>query len=296
MTYDQRDPRFRALIQPSARLEQLTTGCRWTEGPVWFPAQQVLLFSDIPNERMMRLTMDGQASVFRQPSGYANGNTRDAQGRLVTCQHGTRSVTRTEHDGRITVLADSYDGKRLNSPNDVIVARDGAVWFSDPSYGILSDYEGYLSPEEQPCRGVYRIGPEGGITRVCEGFVQPNGLAFSPDESLLYIAESGASHDPGVPAVIRAFPVQEGKLGAGRDLCRIDTGIPDGFRVDRRGNIWCSAADGVHVFAPDGALLGKIAVPEVVSNLCFGGPRLNRLFITATTSVYAIYVDTGPAL
>lgn len=293
--YELHDSRFRALIQPQAHLERLATGCRWAEGPVWFPAGQVLLFSDIPNQRILRLTMEGQVSVFRQPSEFANGNTRDPEGRLITCQHGTRSVERTGHDGRNTTLATAFGGARLNSPNDVVVKSDGSIWFSDPSYGILGNYEGYRAPKEQSCNGVYRIDPSGAITRVAEDFTQPNGLAFSPDESLLYVAESGASHDVSVPAVIRAYPVEGATLGAGRVQCRIDTGIPDGFRVDREGNIWSSAADGVHVFAPDGTLIGKILVPEVVANLTFGGPALNRLFITATTSVYAVYLEAGPA-
>ncbi len=290
------DPRFRALIQPNAHLERLATGLRWAEGPVWFPLTQVLLFSDIPNERIMRLTMEGDLSVHRHGSGFANGHTRDAEGRLLSCLHGRRAVERTGHDGAITVIADRYQGRRLNSPNDLVVKSDGSVWFTDPTYGILGDYEGYRADPEQPCHGVYRVGTDGQITLVCDSFVQPNGLAFSPDESVLYIAESGSSHDAAVPSVIRAFPVAGETLGTGRDLCTIDAGLPDGFRVDRNGYLWSSAADGVHVFAPDGKRLGKILVPEVVANLTFGGPRLNRLFITATTSVYAIYVESGPAI
>lgn len=289
--YEIHDPSFRWLIQPLAHLERLATGLRWAEGPVWFPAAQVLLFSDIPNQRIMRLTPDGQLSLFRQPSGFANGHTRDREGRLVSCHHGTRSVTRTEHDGSITVLASTYEGKRLNSPNDVIVKSDGSIWFSDPTYGILGDYEGYRSPSEQPCNGVYRIAPDGSLSRVIEDFTQPNGLAFSPDESVLYVAESGSSHDPDVPSIIRAFDVQGDGVGPGRVHCTIDVGLPDGFRVDKSGNIWSSSGDGVQVFEPGGKLIGKILVPEVAANVTFGGPAMNRLFITATTSVYAIYVE-----
>lgn len=293
--YELKDPRFRSLIQPQAHLEQVATGFRWAEGPVWFPAAQVLLFSDIPNQRIMRLTPDGQLSVFRQPSGFANGHTRDREGRLVSCHHGLRAVTRTEHDGSVTMIADRFDGGQLNSPNDVVVKSDGSIWFTDPTYGILGDYEGYRSDPEQPVHGVYRVGTDGAITRVVhDDFVQPNGLAFSPDESELYIAESGSSHDASVPSIIRAYPVQGDTLGRPRVHCTIDAGLPDGFRVDRSGNIWCSAADGIQVFAPDGVMIGKIKVPEVVANLTFGGPAQNRLFITATTSVYAIYVEAMP--
>lgn len=294
--YEIHDRRFRDLIQPLAHLEQLATNFRWAEGPVWFPAGQVLLFSDIPNQQIMRMTPEGQVSSFRHPSEFANGNTRDHQGRLVTCQHGSRSITRTEHDGTITTLISHYDGGRLNSPNDVVAKSDGSLWFTDPTYGILGDYEGYRASQEQPCQGVYRIDAQNNAMLMTSDFTQPNGLAFSPDETVLYVAESGSSHDDTVPSVIRAYPVNHDGLGAGRDHCVIDAGLPDGFRVDRDGNIWSSAADGVQVFAPSGDLIGKIRVPEVVSNLTFGGPAMNRLFMTATTSVYAIYVEAGPAL
>ncbi|WP_099824827.1 SMP-30/gluconolactonase/LRE family protein [Oceaniglobus indicus] len=295
--YEIHDQRFAGLVQGNAHLRQLATGFEWTEGPVWFPAQQVMLFSDIPANRMMRLTMDGNCTTFRQPSQYSNGNTRDPQGRLVSCHHGTRAVTRTEHDGTITVLADSHDGKRLNSPNDVVVKSDGAVYFTDPTYGILSDYEGYKADPEQDAHNVFRIDPkDGAIASVISDFTQPNGLAFSPDERLLYVAESGSSHDPEVPSIIRVFDVQgDGSVTGGDTFCTIDNGLPDGFRVDTDGRIWCSAADGVHCFAPDGTLLGKILVPEVVSNLCFGGARGNRLLITATTSVYSVPVNARSA-
>jgi gluconolactonase len=288
------DDRFRFLTVGSARLERLFGGCRWAEGPVWFNDLGCLLFSDIPNQRILRWSPDALAgdgvSVFRSTSNFANGHTRDTAGRLISCEHGTRRVTRTEADGSITVLADSFQGKRLNSPNDVVVQSDGSVWFTDPTYGILSDYEGYRAAPEQPVQGVYRIDPAGQITLVADDFGQPNGLAFSPDERRLYIADSAFSHDPSAPRHIRVFDVAEGRLTGGRALAHVDAGLPDGIRVDVDGNIWSSAGDGVHCFAPDGTRLGKIFVPETVANLTFGGPRRNRLFIAATSSLYAIYV------
>jgi len=294
--YDQRDPRFRALIHPNAQLRQLGTGLEWAEGPVWFPAAQMLLFSDIPAHRMMRWTEGTGVSVFREDSGYSNGNTRDPEGRLVTCHHGLRAVTRTEPDGSLTTLASHVGGKRLNSPNDVVVRSDGSVWFTDPTYGILSDLEGYRAEREQPGSFVWRIPPGGGEAEaVITDFTQPNGLCFSPDERLLYVAESGSSHDADVPPVIRVFDVEGDRVANGRDFALVDAGLPDGIRCDDRGNLWSSAADGVQVFAPDGTLLGKILIPEVVSNLCFGGPRGNRLFITATTSLYMLAVDAAAA-
>ncbi len=292
------DPRFRNLIQKNARLRQLATGFEWTEGPVWFADHQHLFFSDIPANRMMRLTLDGQVSTYRQPADYSNGNTRDRQGRLVSCQHGTRSVTRTELDGTRTVIADSYQGKRLNSPNDVIVQSTGAIWFSDPTYGILSDYEGYTSEPEQAARNVFRVDPvTGEVEAMITDFTQPNGLAFSSDESVLYVAESGSSHDAEVPSIIRAFKLDEtGGILSDKVFATIDRGLPDGMRVDAAGHLWSSASDGIHCFHPDGTRLGKILVPEVVSNLCFGGVRGNRLLITATTSVYEIAVNARSAI
>ncbi len=293
------DPRFLQLIASSARLDELYTGCRWAEGPVWFGDLGCLLWSDIPNQRILRWSADatggGSVTVFRQPSDFANGQTRDRLGRLVTCEHGGRRVTRTEVDGSVTVLADSYQGKRLNSPNDVIVASDGAAWFSDPTYGVLSDYEGYRAEPEQPVRGIYRLSPGGDLTRVAEDFLQPNGLAFSPDERVLYVADSGASHVPGAPRHILAFDAVDGRLSGQRVFATIDAGIPDGIRVDTFGNLWSSAGDGVHCFAPDGTRLGKILVPQPVANLTFGGPRRNRLFIAASSSLYAIYLAVSGA-
>ncbi len=293
------DPRFIHLVVGNARLDQLATGCRWAEGPVWFNDMGCLLFSDIPNQRILRWSADatggGSVTVFRQPSNFSNGQTRDRQGRLITCEHGGRRVTRTEPDGTITVLAEQFEGRRLNSPNDVVVAMDGAIWFTDPTYGILSDYEGYRAEPEQSVRGVYRLDPSGRLARVADDFLQPNGLAFSPDERILYVADSGSSHAPAAPRHIRAFDVEDGRLRNSRIFATIDVGLPDGIRVDAQGNVWSSAGDGVHCFAPDGKRLGKVLVPETVANLAFGGPRRNRLFMTATTSLYAVYLAVSGA-
>ncbi len=292
--YQVDDERFLYLTVGSSTLEKLYGGCRWAEGPVWFNDLGCLLWSDIPNQRILRYSdtpLDGHGvSVFRSPSNFANGHTRDGQGRLVSCEHGSRRVTRTEMDGTITVLADQYQGKRLNSPNDVVVHSDGSIWFTDPTYGILSDYEGYRATPEQPVHGVYRIDPAGQIALVADDFAQPNGLVFSPDETKLYIADSAFSHDPSFPRHIRVFDVSGGKLSNGRVFAHIDAGLPDGIRIDVEGNLWSSAGDGVHCFAPDGTRLGKIFVPETVANLTFGGPMRNRLFIAATSSLYSIYV------
>ncbi|GGL77976.1 SMP-30/gluconolactonase/LRE family protein [Wenxinia marina] len=289
---DIRDDRFRALTHPMARLERIAEGFTWTEGPVWFGDHACLLFSDIPSQRIMRWSEAEGVSVFRQPSGFNNGNTRDRQGRLIGCRHGFRDVVRTEVDGSLTVLADSWDGKRLNSPNDVVVSRDGAVWFTDPTYGRISNFEGHREAPEQEARHVFRIDPDTGeVAPVISDFVQPNGLCFSRDERRLYIAESGSSHDDSVPSIIRQFDLDGGALRDAGVFAEIDTGLPDGIRIDAEGNLWSSAGDGVHCFAPDGTLLGKILVPETVSNLCFGGRDGHRLFITATTSVYRVFVD-----
>lgn len=295
--YEIIDNEFKNLILANVKLKQLSSGHLWTEGPIWFPAHSCLLFSDIPNRRIYRYLTDGSVSVFREESHYANGHTRDQEGRLVSCQHGTRSVTRTEHDGTITVLADRFENRRLNSPNDVVVKSDGSIWFSDPTYGIITDYEGYRSDPEQVSKHVFRLDLSNGkVTAVSSDFNQPNGLAFSADEKLLYVAESGKSHDPDTKAVIKVFDVtNHGTLENGRDFAFISPGIPDGFRVDTNGNIWVSAEDGVHCFSSEGKLLGKILVPETVSNLTFGGPRGNMLFITATDKVYSIHVNASSA-
>ena len=292
------DPRFRPLTLLHTHLDVLHTGCRWAEGPVWFGDHNCLVWSDIPENRMLRWHPETGVSVFRADSNHSNGNTRDRQGRLVTCEHGKRRVTRTEHDGSITVIADSYGGRPLNAPNDVIVHSDGGIWFSDPTYGIMGHYEGFPAAQEQPTRNVYRVDPATGeIAIMVDDFTQPNGLAFSPDERTLYVADSSRSHDPDAGHHIRAFDVVDGRrLTNGRVFAAIEPGQPDGMRVDVEGNVWTSALDGVHVYAPDGTLLGKVRVPETVANLTFGGRKRNRLFIAATTSLYAVYVGTQGAV
>ena len=292
--YETFDKRFHSLMIGIAHLDKLADGCVWAEGPVWFADGGYLLWSDIPNNRILRWMPETGVSVFRADSNNSNGNTRDRQGRLVTCEHLTRRVTRTEPDGSITVIADRYQGKRLNSPNDVVVKSDHSIWFTDPSYGILTEFEGSRAEQEQGGCYVYRVDPATGeIAVVVDDFVKPNGLAFSPDEKILYVADSAGSHDPEAPCHIRAFDVVDGKrLVNGRVFCNIKTGVPDGFRMDVNGNLWTSTHAGVECYAPDGALLGRINVPEIVANVCFGGTRRNRLFITATTSLYAVYVNT----
>lgn len=291
------DKRFGGLLTGHGRVERLWTGARWTEGPAWFPAGRYLVFSDIPNNRMMRYDeTDGSMSVFRQPSNNSNGNTVDWQGRLVTCEHQARRVTRTEHDGKITVIADRFEGKRFNSPNDVVVKSDGSIWFTDPSYGILTDYEGDKADSEIGNCNVYRVdGQSGKISIVADDFVKPNGLAFSPDEKILYIVDTGSSHQEGGPKHIRKFDVSSdgSKLGRNSVFADCDAGLFDGLRLDRDGRIWTSAGDGVHCFAPDGTLLGKILIPELVANVAWGGAKLNRLFICGTTSLYSAYLGVS---
>ena len=296
-SYDFVDRRFRDLTVPIAAVERLYTGCRWAEGPVWFNDLRCLIWSDIPNNRMLRWVPDLGVDVFRADSNHSNGNTRDRAGRLVSCEHGGRRVTRTEHDGAITVLAERHRGKRLNSPNDVVVRSDGTIWFTDPDYGIMSDYEGHKSKREQDGCYVYRVDPaRGTIDVVADDFAKPNGLAFSPDEATLYIADSGISHDPKGPHHIRAFAVDEtGRLGRGRVFAEVSPGLPDGFRVDTEGNVWTSCQNGVLCYDPKGKLLGKIKIPQMVSNLTFGGPKKNRLFITATKSLYSCFVAASGA-
>lgn len=289
------DKRFRR--QGNAAIERVATGFRWAEGPVYFRDGGYLLFSDIPNNRIMRwLADDGHVSVFRAPSNHANGNTRDRRGRLVTCEHDARRVTRTEPDGRIVVLADNFGGKSLNAPNDIVVASDGGIWFSDPGYGIDGEYEGHKDTFELP-GNVYRIDPlSGKLAVVADDFVRPNGLAFSPDEGTLYIVDTGITH--GGPSHIRCFSVEGGRLTHGRIFAEdFAPGMPDGVRVDTAGYVWCSmgwadpAEDGVRCYSPEGELVGKIHLPETCANLCFGGPKRNRLFMAASTSIYALYVD-----
>jgi gluconolactonase len=289
--------RFRPYVIAHAKLELLHSGMRWAEGPVWFADLECLLWVDIPNDRIMRWVEGQPATIYRAPSNNANGMTRDRQGRLVVCEHGGRRVTRTEPDGTITVLADRFEGKRLNSPNDVVVKSDDSVWFTDPDYGLLTDYTGRKAQREIGANNVYRLDPRTGRLTVATGeLVKPNGLAFSPDERILYIADSGASHDPQGPHHIVAYDVaDEGKLCNRRVLAVVSPGIPDGFRVDVDGNIWTSAADGVHCIAADGELVGKIRVPDTVANVAFGGTRRNRLFIAAAGSLYALFLATSGA-
>ncbi|HTI81992.1 MAG TPA: SMP-30/gluconolactonase/LRE family protein [Acetobacteraceae bacterium] len=294
------DPRF-LYKQGNAAIERIATGFRWAEGPVFFRDGGYLLFSDIPNNRIMRwLEDDGHLSVFRAPSNYSNGNTRDREGRLTTCEHDARRVTRTELDGRITVLIDRFEGKPLNAPNDVVVAGDGVVWFTDPGYGIDGPYEGHKAEAELP-RNVYRLDPNGTATVVAGDFVRPNGLCFSPDERLLYVVDSGISH--GGPAHIRVFDVDGPRLRNGRVFAEdFAPGMTDGLRTDVDGNVWCSMGwsdpneDGVRCYAPNGDLIGKVHLPEACANLCFGGRKKDRLFMCASTSVYALYVNAQGAM
>jgi gluconolactonase len=284
------DPIFARYVLGNAPVKRLATGFDWVEGPVWFGDAGCLLFSDIPNNRILRWTPGTGITVFREPSNFANGHTRDREGRLVSCEHGLRRVTRTELDGSITVIADRFDGRRLNSPNDVIVARDGGIWFTDPHYGIMTNYEGFAAEQENACV-VYRADPATGALQVMVDDMNcPNGLAFSPDESLLYVADTGRMFGSDLPE-IRAYDMEGGRPVRGRHFHSIDPGAADGFRLDSDGNLWSSAADGVHCIAPDGRLLGKIIVPELVSNLCFGGRAKQDLYITASTSLYRITLN-----
>ena len=293
------DERCERLVFANAHLEKLYTGCRWAEGPAYLAAGKYLVWSDIPNDRVMRFDeTDGSVSVFTAPCLNQNGHFVDREGRLVSCEHRGRCISRIEHDGSRTVLADKFQGQRLNSPNDLVVKSDGSIWFSDPTYGIDSNYEGDAAQSEIGASNVYRLDVGNSeLTAVASDFVKPNGLAFSPDETLLYIADTGTTHVKNGPRHIRVAEVSdEGRtLGAARLFATCTVGLLDGFRLDTTGNLWASAGDGVHIYAPDGILIGKIMVPEVVANLCFGGRRRNRLYICATTSLYAIYVNAHGA-
>jgi gluconolactonase len=288
------DERFGSLIKSTATVEKLYEGCRWAEGPAWFAAGRYLVWSDIPNDRMLRWDeTSGATSVFRQPCGYTNGHTVDRQGRLVSCEHGGRRVSRTEHDGSVTTIADRYQGERLNSPNDVVVKSDGSIWFTDPAYGIESDYEGHKAESEIGACYVYRVDPESGACEaVITDLIRPNGLAFSPDERVLYVSDTGTQK----PRPMYAYDVGEaGNLSSGRLFATCTEGTFDGFRSDTDGRIWTSAGDGVHCYDPDGTLLGKVLVPEVVANVEFGGPKRNRLFICGTTSLYSVMLPVNGA-
>ena len=292
-------PSFAKYRLPLAAVERLATGLRWAEGPVWFGDARHLLVSDIPNNRILKWEEEtGAISVFRRPSEFANGNTRDHQGRLITCEHGARRVTRTEHGGAITVLLDRFEGKRLNSPNDVVVKSDGSIWFTDPPFGLLSDYEGARAEQELP-GGVYRLDPATGqATLLDDSVAGPNGLAFSPDERVLYVVESRAS-----PRNILAYDVSTDGAGISgrRILINAGPGTPDGFRLDEDGNLWCGwgmgapELDGVMVFSAEGEPIGRIQLPERCANLCFGGLKRNRLFMAASQSIYSLYVNTRGA-
>jgi gluconolactonase len=295
------DASFAKYRLPLAKVEQIASGMRWCEGPVWFGDGRCLLWSDIPNNCLMRWNEEnGAVSIFRRPSNNSNGNTRDRQGRLLTCEHDARRVTRTEYDGAITVLADRYDGKPLNSPNDIVCKSDGTIWFTDPPFGILGFYEGHPAEAELPTN-VYRLEPDAKILTVVAGDVnRPNGLAFSPDESRLYVVEAGVT-----PRVVRAYDVVAGgtQLAGARVLITAEqNGTPDGLKVDVDGNLWIgwgmgeAGLDGVAIFNPEGRPIGRIELPERCANLCFGGRHRNRLFMCGSTSIYSLFVNTQGAV
>ena len=257
---------------------------RWLEGPAYHAAGRFVLFSDIPNDRVVRYDeITGEATEFDSRVGFTNGRTTDAESRFIACEHGGRCVSRTGHDGSRVVLADNLDGRRLNSPNDVVVAADGSVWFTDPSYGIMTDYEGHAAPEEIGGRYVYRISPDGVLSVVVDDFTQPNGLAFSADFTKLYVTDTDEHH-------VRVFDVDGARVSGGEVFAAEETGY-DGIRLDTLGRLWGAAHDGLHCYEPDGTLSGKLLVPEIVSNLCFGGRQYNQLYVTATTSLYTLRVN-----
>ena len=291
--YEIVDPRFASFVLANAALETLVDGCRWLEGPVWFADHDLLLVSDIPSDRILRVTERAEVSIFRQPAGYPNGHVRDLEGRLIGCSHQHRCLFRTGLDGRVETLVDRYQGRRLNAPNDVIVKRDGTIWFTDPHYGIQTDYEGGKQVAELP-PSVYCLDPRTGeLTLVAADFDGPNGLAFSPDERTLYVAESGTQFVADPKRCLRVFDVAADapRLTNGRNFHRAEPGYVDGFRCDSEGNLWCGAGDGVHVISPDGELLGKIVLPGSVQNLSFGGQHRSRLFLCASGTLFALSVN-----
>jgi gluconolactonase len=297
------DPRFAKYKVNNATVERLYTGTRWAEGPVWFGDGRYLLFSDIPNNRILRWLEDtGEVTVFRNPSNFSNGNFRDRQGRLLTCEHDSRRVTRTEYDGTITVLADNYQGKKFNAPNDIVTHSDGAIWFTDPGYGIMNNYEGHKAMFELPT-AVYRLDPKTReLSVVVNDLDKPNGLCFSPDEKLIYLVDTGVPKHSNDPHPIYAYDVVDGTHLKNRRLfADLSPGSSDGIRCDSDGNVWSAAGwgpenfNGVHCFAPDGKLIGKIHLPETCANLCFGGTKKNRLFMAASQSLYSVYTDAQGA-
>jgi gluconolactonase len=304
------DKRFAKYKIGNTPIERLYTGTLWAEGPAWCGGGRYLMWSDIPNNRQMRwLTEDGHVSVLRSPAGYSNGNTFDYEGRQLSCEHGNRRVVRYEHNGHHTVLADKFDGKKLNAPNDIVAHPDGGIWFTDPGYGILMNYEGHKADMELK-EAIYRIDKGGKLEKVEDQMFKPNGICFSPDYKKLYVCETGATHYDKAPKNIMVFDVEDGRrLGKGREFCSMEmelkgkkvVGLADGLRADVDGNLWVGGGwvgdgyDGIHVFAPDGSRIGLILLPEIPANLCFGGPRRNRLLIAASQSLYAVYVETQGA-
>ncbi|MFN0167639.1 MAG: SMP-30/gluconolactonase/LRE family protein [Bryobacteraceae bacterium] len=301
------DKRFAKYKLGNTPIQRLFTGCLWAEGPAWNGVGRYLVWSDIPNDRQMRwIEDDGHVSVFRNPAHYSNGNTFDWEGRQISCEHGTRRVTRYEHNGKLTVLADKYNGKPLNAPNDAVVSPDGAIWFTDPGYGALMNYEGHKG-ELLLKEAVYRLDSKTGkLDLVTDEIYKPNGLCFSPDYKKLYVADTGATHYPEAARIIKVWDVDGKSLRNGKTFCSMElqgvgAGLADGIRCDVDGNVWSSAGwvgagyDGVHIFAPDGVRIGKIHLPEICSNVCFGGRKRNRLFMTGSQSLYAVYVETQGA-
>jgi gluconolactonase len=305
------DKRFAKIKLGNAPIRRLHTGMLWAEGPAWNGVGRYLVWSDIPNDIQLRwIEDDGHVSVIRHPAGNSNGNTFDREGRQISCEHGNRRVVRYEYDGKVTVLADRFEGKALNAPNDPVVHPDGGIWFTDPGYGALSEYEGNKGSLEIK-EAVYRIDPSSGkLAKVTDDLFKPNGLCFSPDYKTLYVADTGSSHYPNAPRNIRAYDVADSvKLSRGREFVSMKlamptgeySGIADGIRADVEGNIYAAAGwvgpgyDGVHVFAPDGVRIGQILLPEICANVCFGGPKRNRLFMAASQSLYVVYLDTRGA-
>jgi gluconolactonase len=288
------DERFLSMLLPDSKLEKLASGAVWSEGPVFLEADQSVIWSDIPGNRLLRWSAADGLNEFLTPSHFQNGHTLDLQGRIIACSHGERAVIRLEHDGNWTVLVNRFEGKKLNSPNDVVVKSDGTIWFSDPPYGLIQPHEGYGGIQEQAGCYVYRFDPVNlDIDAVVTDMEKPNGLAFSGDEKTLYVSDTSASHDENGKHHIRAYDVLDDSSTAnGRVFATIEPGLPDGFRLDNQGWIFTSSKDSVQVFTPDGSLLGKILVPETVGNLTFGGTNKDRLFITASSSLYSINLNT----